>query len=52
MAGNTIINLSTVHTSDIKKHCAGERDSICSLLVARVGFSVDEEKAEDKQAIE
>ena len=38
VAGITIISLSTVHTSEIKTHCVGKRDTMCSLMV--VGFSV------------
>ena len=46
VAGITIISLSTVHTSDIETRWAGERDTMYALMVGRVGFSVDEAKAE------
>ena len=41
VAGITMISLSTVHTSDIQTCWAGERDTMCALMIERVGFSVD-----------
>ena len=45
VAGITIISLSMIHTSDIDTCWAGERDTTYSLMLARVGFLVNEAKA-------
>ena len=37
VAGITIMSFKTVHTSDTETRWAGERDTMCALMVARVG---------------